>query len=62
MKNQNFHSRLCQKFLCKHYIYIYIPNVKTVVIVYITENKNKIDFEEIFFETNVFKSRVNFEN
>ena len=60
MKNQNFHSRLCQKFLCKHYIYI--PNVKTVVIVYITENKNKIDFEEIFLETNVFKSRVNFEN
>ena len=48
MKNQNFHSRLCQKFLCKYYIYI--PNVKTVVIVYITENKNKIDFEEIFLK------------
>ena len=61
MKNQNFHSRYVTNFNV-NIIYIYIPNVKTVVIVYITENKNKIDLEEIFFETNVFKSRVNFEN
>ena len=35
-------------FQCKYDIHI--PNVKTVVIVYITENKNKIDFEEIFLK------------
>ena len=58
MKNQNFHSRYVRNF-----IYVHIPNVKTVVIVYITENKKiKLTFEEIFLETNVFKSRVNFEN
>ena len=39
LKNQNFHSRYVRNF-----IYVHIPNVKTVVIVYITENKNKIDF------------------
>ena len=35
-------------FQCKYDIHI--PNVKTVVIVYITENKNKIDLEEIFLK------------
>ena len=59
-EKSKFSFTLCQMFQCKYDIHI--PKVKTVVIVYITENKNKIDFEEIFFETNVFKSRVNFEN
>ena len=32
------------------------------MIVLLQKIKNKIALEEIFFETNVFKSRVNFEN